>query len=72
VCDEHDGEVTIESWTVMFDRGGSPENGIAACLLDDGRRAWGTTQDADALATMTTEELIGHRARLDGTGTVHL
>jgi acetyl-CoA C-acetyltransferase len=72
VCDEHDGEVTVESWTVMFDREGSPENGIAACLLDDGRRAWGTTQDSPTLETMTTEDLIGHRAHLDRTGTLAL
>ena len=41
VCDEHDGEVTVESWTVMFDREGAPENGIVVGLLDDGRRARG-------------------------------
>jgi acetyl-CoA C-acetyltransferase len=72
VCDDCDGNVTIESWTVMFDRDGSPETGIAACLLDDGRRAWGTTSDAESLKSMTTEEQIGRRAMLRPGGELRL
>ena len=44
---DYEGKVTIEAWTVMHSRDGQPENGIAAALLADGRRTWGTTQDAD-------------------------
>ena len=36
------GPATIEAYTVMHDRDGAPETAIAACLLADGRRAWGT------------------------------
>jgi acetyl-CoA C-acetyltransferase len=72
VCDEHDGAVTVESWTVMFDRDGAPETGIVACLLDDGRRTWGTTRDDEVLKAMTAEEMIGRRAHLDTTGTIKL
>jgi acetyl-CoA C-acetyltransferase len=72
LCEEHDGEVTIESWTVMFSREGQPENGIVACLLDDGRRAWGTTQDADQLKAMTLDELAGRKATLRPDGSITL
>ena len=48
LCEEPDGEITIETWTAMHDRDGNPETGIVVGLLDDGRRAIGTTQDADA------------------------
>ena len=68
--DDYEGEVTVESWTVMHNRDGEPENGIAAALLADGRRAWGTTQDPDVLKAMTVEEFIGRSARLDGGGTL--
>ena len=42
LCEEPDGDVAIETWTVMHDRDGAPETGILAGLLDDGRRAWGS------------------------------
>jgi len=66
--EDYDGEATIETWTVMHSREGEPENGIAAALLDDGRRTWGTTQDADVLKAMTVEDFIGRPVRLDGNG----
>jgi acetyl-CoA C-acetyltransferase len=72
VCAEHDGEITVESWTVMFDREGAPENGIVVGVLDDGRRAWGTTQDGDLLKAMTVDELIGERAHLSPDGSLRL
>ncbi len=49
---------TIEAYTVMFDRGGTPEQAIAACLLRDGRRAWATSDDVDA-ATAMTDRRVG-------------
>jgi acetyl-CoA C-acetyltransferase len=66
--EDYAGDVTIETWTVMHSRDGEPENGIAAALLADGRRTWGTTQDADVLKAMTVEEFIGRNAQLDGSG----
>ena len=64
LCEEPDGEVAIEAWTAMHDRDGNPETGIVVGLLDDGRRAIGTTQDADALKALVTEDLAGRRARV--------
>ncbi|HEX4818667.1 MAG TPA: acetyl-CoA acetyltransferase [Acidimicrobiales bacterium] len=66
--EDYDGDASIETWTVMHNREGEPENGIAAAMLDDGRRTWGTTQDPDVLKAMTVEEFIGRPVRLDGNG----
>ena len=41
------GPATIEAYTVMHDRDGEPETAFAACLLADGRRAWGTSAGTD-------------------------
>jgi acetyl-CoA C-acetyltransferase len=68
--EDYEGDVTIESWTVMHSRDGEPENGIAAALLPDGRRTWGSTQDADVLKAMTVEEFAGRTAHLDGNGSL--
>jgi acetyl-CoA C-acetyltransferase len=61
---DHVGPVTVEAWTVMHGRDGAPENGIAVGLTDDGRRAWATTNDPDALKVMVTEELGGRRVEV--------
>ena len=67
VAETFEGPVEIESYTVMFDAEG-PTAGLAACRLDDGRRAWGNTRDADVLAAMTKEEFCGRSARLTAPG----
>ncbi len=58
-----DGTVSIEAWTAMHDRDGNPESGIVVGLLEDGRRALGTTTDPDALKALVTEDLAGRSAR---------
>jgi len=55
------GTVTIEAYTVMHDRDGNPEQGLAACLLHDGRRVWGRTGDRDVAAAMCEGEWVGRR-----------
>jgi len=64
-----DGPVTVESTCVMHDRGSAPEAAIVAALLPDGRRAWGTTADADAMKRMITEETSGAEGHLAEDGT---
>jgi len=54
----------------MHNRDGDPENGLAAVLLPDGRRAWGTTQDQDVLKRMTVDEFAGRDAHLSTDGTL--
>lgn len=69
---EHDGRVTIESFTVMHDRDGSPALGIVACLLPDGRRAWGNVRDPGTAKAMTVDDPCGRSATLHPDGTLDL
>ncbi len=62
-----DGPVTIEGYTVAY-QDSEPHMGYAACLIDDGRRTWGTAEDPSVLAVMTCEEFCGRRGRLNGFG----
>lgn len=64
---DFDGEVVIESYTVMYGAEG-PTVGHAACLTGDGKRTWANTSDADVMAAMAQEEFCGRRARIDGSG----
>jgi acetyl-CoA C-acetyltransferase len=58
-----EGEVVIESYTVMYGDSG-PSVAHAACLLPDGRRTWANSSDAVLLDAMTREEFCGRRARV--------
>jgi acetyl-CoA C-acetyltransferase len=69
---DHEGPVTVESYTVMHERDGTPSLGIVACLLPDGRRAWGNVTDQAALKAMTLEEQCGRPAQLRSGGAVEL
>ena len=71
VVADYDGEVTVESFTVVHERDGSLGTGFVACLLDDGSRAWGATRDADEMKALEEGDFIGTRALLSG-GTVVL
>jgi acetyl-CoA C-acetyltransferase len=70
--DEAAGPATIEAYTVMFTRDGEPERAIAACRLADGRRAWGTSEDADVRAAMTEGEWVGRAVTLTDDGDLRL
>lgn len=61
--EQHDGEVSIESYTVMYGPNG-PVMGHAACLLPDGRRTWANTSDQDVMQAMTEEEFCGRTAQV--------
>ena len=66
------GPAVVEAYTVMHDREGRPETGIAACLLADERRAWGMTSDADAAAALCEGEWVGRSVTLDADGALHV
>jgi acetyl-CoA C-acetyltransferase len=73
VCEEPDGAVTLESWVVVHGRKGEPERVLAACLLDDGRRAWATSEDADTVAEMRSwAEQIGRAVKIGPGGELRL
>ena len=56
----------------MHDRDGAPEQAIAACLLADGRRAWGLSGDADVTAALLDGEWVGTGVALDAAGDLHV
>ena len=64
-----EGPVEIESYTVMYGPNG-PSAALAACLLDDGRRAWGNTDDREVMHAMVNEEFCGRAARLREPGRI--
>jgi acetyl-CoA C-acetyltransferase len=66
------GSATLEAYSVMHGRDGSPEIVHAACLLADGRRAWGESTDKDLGRTMCTEEFVGRKVTLDSVGAFHV
>jgi acetyl-CoA C-acetyltransferase len=66
------GTATIEAYTVMFDRNGTPDRSIAACLLADGRRAWGTSDVLEVTSAMCEGEWVGRTVDLDASGDIHL
>lgn len=68
VVDTWDGPVTVEGATVMHGRDGSPEIGFFATRLADGRRAWATTDDDDAMAVVTGEEPVGRPGHVGADG----
>jgi acetyl-CoA C-acetyltransferase len=59
---DHEGPVTIDSYTVMHERDGEPAMGIVACLLADGRRTWANTTEPGLMKAMTLEEFVGRTA----------
>ena len=63
-----EGPATIEAYTVMHSRDGDPETAIAACLLADGRRAWGMSTESGLAAAMCDGEWVGTRIALGRDG----
>jgi acetyl-CoA C-acetyltransferase len=63
---------TIEAYSVMHGRDGAPEMIHAACLLGDGRRAWGESTDATLGREMCADEFVGKRVELDVKGVFHV
>ncbi len=62
------GAAIIEAYTVMHNRDGQPETAFAACLLPDGRRAWGSSTDAELVAAMCVGEWVGRATQLTTLG----
>lgn len=67
-----DAAVTVEAAVAMHDRNSQPERAVVSCRLDDGRRAWGATDDADVLKRIVTEETVGLPGHLDDQGRFEL
>ena len=53
---------TIETYTVIHDREGTPQRAIVACLDRDGRRHWAETCAAEELTQLLSDDCCGHPA----------
>ncbi len=74
-CDvdpEASGPVRVETYTVTFDRDGSPERGIVACRTKGDARAWGNVNDPDTLAELCRAEGVGRTGTLAADGLLAL
>ncbi len=62
VVDAADGPATVETYTVVHDREGAPQQGIVIGRLDDGRRfVANTPSDVSLLESMTAREFVGEQ-----------
>ncbi len=52
-------EATAETATVIYERDGSPSYGILFALLEDGRRALGTTREREVLDAIALDGFLG-------------
>ena len=59
----HHGKGVVESYSVMYGPQGVTK-GFVSTRLDDGRRAWGISEDAGLLQSMTEEEYCGREVTL--------
>ena len=66
------GSATVEAYTVIHGREGAPEHAFAACLLADGRRAWGTSVATSVVDAMCDGEWVGREITLDADGSLHV
>jgi acetyl-CoA C-acetyltransferase len=69
---DHEGAVTVESFTVMHERNGEPALAIVACLTPDGRRTWANSREPALLKAFTTDDLVGAAGHRSSDGTFEL
>ncbi len=66
------GPAAIEAYSVMFDRENTAETAYASCLLEDGRRAWGSSTDPATLTALCDGEWVGASCELDDVGALSI
>jgi acetyl-CoA C-acetyltransferase len=71
LVDDHEGPVTIASYTVVY-QGEGPVEAIAICDLPDGRRTIGVTRNASLMSAMATEEFCGRSGEVAADGNLTL
>lgn len=67
-----EGDMTVETYTVVHDRQGRPQRGILALLDAEGRRGWANVTTAAELAELEAEEGCGRNVKVHGDGRVDL
>ena len=62
---DHQGQATVEGYSVMYGADG-PEVAHIAARLEGGERTWANCRDGDTLSAMTQQEFCGRAVTLDG------
>jgi hypothetical protein len=60
--------VTVEAYSVMHDRDGSPSRLASSVLTHDGIRSWAVTSDDNIMRHAVDHEFVGEVVRLLPTG----
>ena len=63
----YDGAATVAAYSVVHGRDGEPEWGVVICDVPEGDRAYGKVLDADMLASIERDELVGRKVTLTPT-----
>ncbi|NKQ56764.1 acetyl-CoA acetyltransferase [Amycolatopsis sp. K13G38] len=68
--DSWQGTGSLESWTVVHDRGGAPETAFLAVRTPEGARTLAVNREPETLATLVSDEMAGAPVAVgeDGTG----
>jgi acetyl-CoA C-acetyltransferase len=66
------GHATIETWTVMFERDGSPGRAHAACLTATGERLWAVSTNPELMELGSNSDLVGARVNVSADGVMTL
>jgi len=66
------GPVTVETYTVGYDRDGGAERALLALRTPAGARTWGRVEDPDGLASLVEAEGVGRAGTLGPGGVVAL
>lgn len=69
---DFEGDATIETYTVVYDRDGDPELAVVSVLTSDGSRAWGNITGRDDMVGLTETEGCGRAVRLASGGRAEL
>ncbi|MFE0751223.1 acetyl-CoA acetyltransferase [Gordonia sp. NPDC058843] len=72
VIDSHEGVAELETWTVAYDRAGSPERAFVAGRVRGGGRTLAVVTDPDDLGVLASTEAQGRRVRIAADGSAHL
>jgi acetyl-CoA C-acetyltransferase len=62
--------VTIESWTVLYERDGSPSFAIVAALTPAGARVFANERKPDSIDVLLSENVRGTAATLRDDGSL--
>ncbi len=67
IRDVYDGAATVAAYSVVHGKDGEPEWGVVICDVPEGDRAYGKVVDADMLASIERDELVGRKVTLTPT-----